>query len=81
MVALIRAGTGACPYKFLRLNRYQRPSLLAVISKHSTRRAECPVRVRLIQPIFLFEFLGEVGFGQVLKVLVGEGVELVLETY
>jgi len=28
VVALIRAGTGACPYKFLRLNHYPPSSLV-----------------------------------------------------
>jgi hypothetical protein len=34
----------------------------------------------LIQPIFFFEFSRQVGFRQILKVLVGQRVELELES-
>src|SRR5438552_16880364 len=36
-------------------------------------------RPGLVQPILLFELAGQILLGQELKVLVGEGVELVLE--
>ena len=35
----------------------------------------------LIQPVFVFELFGEVLLGQVLEVLVGEGIQFVLETH
>src|SRR5262245_6757118 len=48
--------------------------------RHSETR-RCQARRReLIQPILLFELFGKVALGQILKILVGEGIELKLES-
>src|SRR3972149_926501 len=57
------------------------------VARRSRRRsasgwtwAAIDARRRLIQPVFLFELSGQIGLRQVAEVLVGQRVELVLET-
>ena len=51
-----------------------------MLDSDSTILKKLNARFTLIQPIFIFELFGKVGLGQILKIFVGEGVELELET-